>query len=80
MIKLPGMFVAASCFLAAIGCTANVENPTVNQQGRGGDTTCVGSCDSNQTTCAAKCTDDTCKATCTSTHTDCTATCSKDGG
>ena len=39
------------------GCTANVENPVVDQQGRGGDTTCITNCDGTQTTCTAKCTD-----------------------
>jgi hypothetical protein len=72
-------FVAASCLLAAVGCTANVENPTVNQQGRGGDT-CVVACDTEQTSCFAKCTDDACKASCTTTHTSCVSSCSKDGG
>ena len=71
-------FVAASCLLAAVGCTANVENPIVNEQGRGGD--CVASCDTEQTSCFAKCTDDACKASCTTTHTSCVSSCSKDGG
>jgi len=77
-LSLP-RFVAASCLFAAIGCTANVENPTVNQQGRGGDT-CVVSCDTEHTSCVAKCTDDACKASCTTTHTSCVSSCSKDGG
>jgi hypothetical protein len=72
-------FAAASFLLAGIGCTANVENPTVNQQGRGGDT-CVVACDTEHTSCVAKCTDDACKASCTTTHTSCVASCSKDGG
>jgi hypothetical protein len=71
--------IATWCLLAGVACTANVENPTVNQQGRGGDT-CVASCDTEQTTCVAKCTDDACKASCTTTHTSCVASCSKDGG
>jgi len=79
MVKLPGMFVAVSCLLAAIGCTTNVENPTVNQQGRGGDT-CVTTCDSDQVSCVAKCTDDACKVNCNATHTTCVSGCSADGG
>jgi hypothetical protein len=71
---------ATSLCLAAAGCTANVEDPTVNQQGRGGDVTCVATCDSQQTTCIAKCTDDSCKASCMTTHTTCVGSCTKDGG
>ncbi|MFZ5897450.1 MAG: hypothetical protein ACOY0T_40735 [Myxococcota bacterium] len=56
-------------------CTANVENPEVDQTGREGDTTCVTNCDNAQTTCVAKCTDDACKASCKTTHDDCTAKC-----
>jgi hypothetical protein len=72
--------LATSLLLVAAACTANVEDPTVNQQGRGGDTTCIASCDSQQTSCVAKCTDDACKASCTTTHTTCVGSCSKDGG
>ena len=71
--------VAASCLFAGIACTANVENPTVNQQGRGGDT-CVVNCDTAQTSCMATCTDDACKVKCQTTHTSCVASCSRDGG
>lgn len=59
----------------AAACTANVENPQVDQTGREGDTTCVTDCDNASTTCVAKCTDDTCKAACKTTHDDCTAHC-----
>jgi hypothetical protein len=72
--------LAASCLLAGFACTANVEDPTVNQQGRGGNTTCISSCDTDQTSCVAKCTDDACKVSCQTTHTSCVASCSKDGG
>jgi hypothetical protein len=72
-------FLATSCLLAGVACTANVENPTVNQQGRGGDT-CIVNCDTAHTSCVAKCTDDSCKASCQTTHTSCVASCSKDGG
>lgn len=61
--------------LNVAACTANVENPTVDQTGRDGDTTCVTDCDNAQTTCVAKCNDDTCKASCKTTHDDCSAKC-----
>jgi hypothetical protein len=79
MIQSLAKIVGASCLLVGIGCTANVENPTVNQQGRGGDT-CIASCDTAHTSCVAKCTDDACKVSCQTTHTSCVASCSKDGG
>jgi hypothetical protein len=60
--------------LATVGCTTNVENPTVNQQGRGGDT-CVVTCDSDRTTCIAKCSEEQCKAACETTHTQCVSSC-----
>lgn len=61
--------------LNVAACTANVENPTVDQTGRDGDTTCVTDCDDAHTTCVAKCNDDSCKATCKTTHDDCTGKC-----
>ena len=67
--------------ISAFGCTANVEDPTLNQTGRTGNTTCVQSCDDGKTTCVARCSDDTCKATCETTHASCGTSCSgKDGG
>jgi hypothetical protein len=71
---------ASVCLLLAAptlaGCTANVEDPVVDQTGRTGDTTtCVKNCDTGKTTCVAKCTDDTCKATCETTHTSCSTSC-----
>lgn len=66
----------AFCAVAFAACTANVENPTVNQQGRGGNTTCVMTCDDTQTTCVAKCSDDACKAACMTDHDKCTTQCS----
>lgn len=60
---------------SALACTANVENPQVDQTGREGDTTCVTDCDNAQTTCVAKCSDDTCKASCKTTHDDCASKC-----
>jgi len=77
-------FTAAFLFLATVGtgaCTTNVENPTVNQQGRGGNITCVTDCDNTKVTCVAKCTDDSCKATCESTRVSCEEGCpAADGG
>lgn len=66
---------------AVTGCTANVENPTVDQTGRTGDMTCVKTCDDTETTCTGKCNDDSCKATCTTDHDKCTSACTPtDGG
>jgi hypothetical protein len=66
---------------SVLGCTANVEDPVLNQTGRTGDTTCVTSCDDTKTTCVAKCTDDACKASCETTHGSCSSNCTpKDGG
>ncbi|HYQ01126.1 MAG TPA: hypothetical protein VER96_20790 [Polyangiaceae bacterium] len=67
--------IFSSLILAAVtGCTANVENPTVDQTGKN-DETCVKTCDEDKVTCTGKCTDDTCKASCTKTHDDCSAAC-----
>lgn len=78
MSKFFAFLVVASCLC---GCTTNVENPTVNQQGRAGDTTCLTSCDDANVTCVAKCVDDVCKASCETTHSSCVTTCApKDGG
>ena len=74
MVKSFVTTMASACLLAGVVCTANVENPTVNQQGRGGNT-CVVACDSDHTTCVAKCSDDKCKASCETTHTQCVASC-----
>jgi hypothetical protein len=65
---------------SAFGCTANVEDPVVNQTGRTGNATCVKSCDDGKITCVAKCTDDTCKATCETTHVSCGSSCSSTTG
>ena len=79
MSKLFASLVVASCLFG--GCTANVENPVVDQQGRGGDTTCITNCDGTQTTCTAKCTDDVCRASCKTTHDSCVSACApRDGG
>jgi hypothetical protein len=60
---------------SAIGCTANVENPEVDQTGRDGDTSCVTDCDETQTTCIGKCSNDTCKASCKTTYDECAVKC-----
>jgi hypothetical protein len=79
MINATGAF-AVLALLVTAACTANVENPNVNQQGRGGNT-CVTSCDDSHTSCVAKCTDDACKVTCQTTHDHCVASCAPaDGG
>jgi len=68
-----------SALVFAVGsvsaCTANVEDPVVNQTGRKGDTTCVTTCDADKVTCVAKCTDDSCKASCETTHASCVSSC-----
>jgi hypothetical protein len=70
-----------SAFAGLAGCTTNVENPSVDQTGRTGNTTCVTDCDDANTTCVAKCSDDTCKASCKTTLDMCTASCTtSDGG
>lgn len=64
---------------AAIGCTANVEKPTVDQTGRSGDTktdvNCTKDCDGTKTTCVAACNDNTCKAACSTDHDECVSGC-----
>jgi len=71
-------YMSAFLFLVALGaCTANVENPTVNQQGHGGNTACVTTCDDTNTTCTAKCNDEGCKATCKTDLDKCTVDCDK---
>jgi hypothetical protein len=57
------------------GCTANVENPTVDQTGKNVDMACVTKCNDSDTTCVAKCTDDSCKASCKTDLDKCTSTC-----
>jgi hypothetical protein len=66
--------VFAGLISTAAGCTANVEDPKVDQTGREGDT-CVTSCDDSHTTCVAKCSDDTCKGSCQTTLDDCKGKC-----
>ena len=75
------VLVALVASASALACTTNVEDPTVNQTGRTGNTTCITTCDDQKTSCVAKCTDDMCKATCETTHGTCTGACTNvDGG
>jgi len=68
-------FLAAVMLAAVTGCTANVENPEVDQTGKSDDAECQTDCDESNTTCVAKCGDDSCKATCKTTLDKCTSTC-----
>lgn len=78
---MKALWMSLAISTLALGCTTNVENPTVDQTGRTGDTTCVTDCDADKVTCAGKCSDDTCKASCETTHTSCSKSCtSGDGG
>jgi hypothetical protein len=66
---------------SGLGCTANVENPKLNQNANDNEAMCTKTCDDAQTTCVAKCTDDGCKASCTTDHDHCVTACSPaDGG
>ena len=68
------LIFTALVIAAATGCTANVENPKVDQTGKDTDT-CITTCDETKVSCTGKCSDDTCKASCTKTHDDCTDSC-----
>ncbi len=57
----------------AMGCTANVSNPSLNQMAN--MTSCTTSCDDAETSCSAKCSDDSCRASCTTTHSNCVEQC-----
>ena len=72
---LKGSVIAALLLSALVGCTANVENPTVDQTGKNVDMACVTKCNDSDTTCVAKCTDDGCKAACKTDLDKCTSTC-----
>lgn len=74
MNKTLSVIFTSLMIAAATGCTANVEDPKVDQTGKDGDT-CVKSCDEEQVTCTGKCSDDTCKASCTKTHQECSDDC-----
>jgi len=68
-------FLAAIILSVFAGCTANVENPEVDQTGKTDDTECKTDCDKGNTTCVAKCSDDSCKASCKTDLDECTSTC-----
>lgn len=74
MKKTLSLIFSALMITAITGCTANVENPTVDQTGKK-DPDCVKTCDEDKVTCTGKCSDDTCKASCTKTHDMCTGSC-----
>jgi hypothetical protein len=76
------VFVLASMIAsAAIGCTANVSNPKVDENANDTETMCTKTCDDTLTSCTAKCNDDGCKASCTTAHTNCVTACTPaDGG
>ena len=68
------------CFVLAtmvLGCTTNVEDPTVDQTGRTGDVdaTCVEDCDTTQTECVGSCDKDSCEAICSTDHDECVTDC-----
>jgi hypothetical protein len=68
--------ICVALFMSAIAaCTANVENPTVDQTGKNVDMACVTKCNDSDTTCVAKCTDDSCKASCKTDLDNCTSSC-----
>jgi len=60
---------------SAIGCTANVEDPDVDQTGRDNDDDCVTVCDDDRVDCTASCDDDSCRATCDTDHEECVTEC-----
>lgn len=69
-------FVGALFLSVLAGCTANVDNPEVDQTGKSDDEAeCVTECDESNTTCVAKCTDDSCKGSCKTVLDECTSTC-----
>ncbi|MEP7049071.1 MAG: hypothetical protein ABJB12_01910 [Pseudomonadota bacterium] len=73
--RLTTKILAGIALWALVGCTANVENPTVDQTGKSTDQACVTKCDDSNTTCVAKCNDDTCKASCKTDLDDCSSSC-----
>jgi hypothetical protein len=74
-----GIFVVMAG--SGLGCTANVDNPKLNQNANDNEAMCTKTCDDAKTTCVAKCTDDGCKASCTTEHDHCVTACSPaDGG
>ena len=78
-----GVSICVVLTATVLGCTANVENPKLNQTGSS-DTVamCTTTCDGTESSCTASCSNDTCKASCTTNHTQCVTQCSAttDGG
>jgi hypothetical protein len=76
-----GASIFAVMVCAGLGCTANVENPKLNQNANDNEQMCTKTCDDTLTSCTGKCNDDGCRASCTSTHNQCVTACSPtDGG
>jgi hypothetical protein len=73
--RLTTSILAGLLLCALSGCTANVENPSVDQTGKTTDMACVTKCDDTNTTCVAKCNDDGCKASCKTELDDCASKC-----
>ncbi|HET9959182.1 MAG TPA: hypothetical protein VFQ61_32055 [Polyangiaceae bacterium] len=71
--------ISLTCFalgLSATACTANVDDPVIDQDGQDGDKDdCVTKCDSTKTTCVGSCTDDGCRGSCETKHEDCVSSC-----
>ncbi len=66
----------AALALPIIGCTANVDDPKVDQGGQDNDAdVCRTECNDTQTTCVGSCNDDGCKATCKTDYDDCVSDC-----
>jgi len=74
MKKTLSIIFTALVIATVTGCTANVENPKVDQTGKDADA-CIKTCDDTKVSCTGKCSDDTCKASCTKTGDDCTDSC-----
>jgi hypothetical protein len=71
--------IGLACTLL-FACTADVEDPRVNQTALTDDT-CVKSCEDRYFLCVGKCTADSWRADCERTRTSCSTACTgKDGG
>ena len=75
-------FMTLSLACVALGfsplaCTANVDDPDIDQQPDNSDdpAECVVDCDETRTTCVGSCDDDGCRATCETDHDECVTEC-----
>ena len=59
--------------LPAIGCTANVDDPDVDQSTDGDD--CETECEDAEVDCTGGCNDDGCRATCETDREECVTEC-----